>query len=513
MRLKPHVGLLITPTAIEAAQCSQTAEGIVDFDFYHHATLATPVVDEEGEILDATALSEALRAFWAHNGIKERNVVLGLSGSRAIARMVSLPRIPANQVEQAVLSEAEQYTQFRDAEPMVDHFTVEADEDATTVFYAASTQPLIDAYVQALKAAKLNLKAVDLVQFASLRNLANERPSREAGWDGVVVLPGRLVITAWSTKELQTWREVTLPAADEGQLNQFIETEVSRTVRADAADHGELLVAGATLADSARLATYFSAHTDLPLRAIGLDRWTHRVPAEVFGTLSPAVLGLALWGAETGIPSLDVSHRAGQTRDLLGPLLAALERLLADRTRVAAVVSVLAGLGVTLAGTWWFGSFHLGGQNRLLQAEIDSLAATNAGLTARVLGLEKETGINDLVLKVIGEASRPNLTIAFLDELAELMPPDAFVEQLQAETPDQMLLMGRSASQGAGLQLARTISGYREVGAVEVVDLLRSDDGTYNYRMRIRLLDLPPLAVPAATAAVPAALPEGVPQR
>ncbi|MEB3328577.1 MAG: pilus assembly protein PilM [Candidatus Sericytochromatia bacterium] len=514
MRLKPHVGLLITPTAIEAARCSQGEGGAVGFDFYHRATLATPLVDEEGEILDAPALGVALAAFWEQNRIRDRHVVLGLSGSRAIARMVSLPRIPANQLEQVVLSEAEQYTQFRDAEPRVDYFTVEADEDTTTVFYAATTQQLVDAYAQALKAARLNLKAVDLVQFAALRDLAHARSEREAGWDGVVVMPGRLVITRWSVASLQTWREVTLPpalAADEDQLNQFIETEVSRTCQVEGGR--DLLVSGPSLADSARLATYFSAHTDLPLRAAGLDDWTRRVPTDAFATISPAVLGLALWGLEPRVPSLDPSHRAASARDMLGPLRDLADRMAHDRGAALGGFAALGGLVATLLGSFWYGQVQLQGQNEVLRREIAALQAANSLAAARVARLEQELGVNTLVLQVIGEQARPNLTINFLDELADLMPPDAFVEELQAETPEHLLLLGRSASQGAGLWLAQKISTYREVARVTVLDLLRSDDGTYNFRLRVALQVPPPEPSPAPSTAPSTTPQEGAPSR
>ena len=136
---KTYVGLLITPTSIEAAQCSKNEAGEISFDFYHHMAMADSVVDEEGDITNAEALGKALAEFWKENDIKTKNVVLGLSGKRAIARLVSLPRIPANQLQQVILSEAEQYTLFRDEEPFVDYFTVDADTETSTVFWSRLT--------------------------------------------------------------------------------------------------------------------------------------------------------------------------------------------------------------------------------------------------------------------------------------------------------------------------------------------------------------------------------------
>ncbi|MDB5097592.1 MAG: PilM, partial [Cyanobacteria bacterium RYN_339] len=168
-RIKPFVGLLISPTSVEAVQCSRSESGEVSFDFYHHLATVEPLVDEDGDMANHEALGDVLAQLWKETGIKTRDVVLGLSGKRAIARLVPLPRIPANQLHQVVLSEAEQYTLFRDEEPLVDYFTVDTDDESTTVFYAAASQRLVNAYKAALKHAKLKLLAVDIAQYASLR--------------------------------------------------------------------------------------------------------------------------------------------------------------------------------------------------------------------------------------------------------------------------------------------------------------------------------------------------------
>lgn len=481
---KTYVGLLITPTAIEAAQCSRTEAGEISFDFYHHMAMADSVVDEEGDITNAEALGKALSEFWTVNDIKTRNVVLGISGKRAIARLVSLPRIPASQLQQVVLSEAEQYQLFRDEEPMVDYFTVDADTETSTVFYAAASQKLVNAYVHTLKEAKLKMVALDIAQFAALRQLVHFKLSDSDVWDGVIVMPTRLVITSWFGQKLLNWREVAsqrFEPGDEDQLYQLIETEVSRTLRPESGKEREIMVACTSLAESARIADYFQHHTDLPLQSAGIDYWARRVPADALGLVSPAVLGLALWGHEQKIPSLDLLNRGGKGNELFAGLQAYFENLKLDRSvGVAAGISAatfLFGMGCG----WYAGSNYLGGQNDVLKGEISALNVQNLGLTGRMADLNKQAAANEAVLGLIGGQAAPNLAVNFLAQVNDIVPADAWLQTITAKTPTTITVVGGSNSQSAGLTLARKISEFTEVAKTAVTDVSLKDSGQYEF--------------------------------
>ncbi len=481
---KTYVGLLITPTAIEAAQCSRNEAGEINFDFYHHMAMTDSVVDEEGDITNAEALGKALSEFWTINDIKTRNVVLGLSGKRAIARLVSLPRIPAAQLQQVVLSEAEQYQLFRDEEPFVDYFTVDADTETSTVFYAAASQKLINAYVHTLKEAKLKMVALDIAQFAALRQLVHFKLSDSDVWDGVIVMPTRLVITSWFGQKLLNWREVSAQRFEPGaedQLYQFIETEVSRTLRPESGKEREIMVACTSLAESARIADYFQYHTDLPLQSAGIDYWARRVPADALALVSPAVLGLALWGHEQRIPSLDLLNRTGKQSELLVSIQSYFENIKLDRSvGIAAGISAATFL-VGFAGLWYLGSNVIGGQNNVLRGEISTLTSTNAGLTATMANLTKQAAANEAILGLIGGQAAPNLTVNFVGQVNDIVPSDAWLTAVKAESPTSLRIEGGSNTQSAALTLAQKVAEFEEVAKIAVNDVTLSEEGYYTW--------------------------------
>ncbi|MEB3196728.1 MAG: pilus assembly protein PilM [Candidatus Sericytochromatia bacterium] len=490
MTVREHVGLLITPQAIEAAHCVLGDDGQIRFDFHHHLTLETSLVDEEGEVADSQALGEALATFWAANDIRCRHVVVGLYGRGAIARLVSLPRIPANQLQQVVLSEAEQYSVFREEEPLVDYFTVDTDTDTSTVFYAATSKRLLDAYAKALKVAKLSPLGFDLVHFAGLRQLVNARTTTTEHWDGVAVMALRLVITSWQGKNLQNWREVALQrheAQTDEQGYQQIETEVTRTLLEEAGTERELLVAGASLAESARLSDYFRSHTDTPLAAVGLEHWAKRVPPSALEHISPACLGLALWGYETAIPSLDLS-RSERFGGALGERLSVWwAGLNVDRSVGVAALLATLGLLTGAGGVAYMAYGVVGAENQRLEAEITGLTADTTVLNARLTALKLETDTNKAILDLIGEQAAPNLAVNLLAETSDIVPADAYLSRLSADTPTTVLLEGAATSQGSGLLLAHKLAELREVSRVSLLEVLRSEAGLFSFRIKAEI--------------------------
>lgn len=491
MRVKPFVGLLITPTSIEAVQCSKNEAGEISFDFYHHLVVEDPCVDEEGDITNPEALGELLATFWKDCDIKCRNVVLGLSGKRAIARLVPLPRIPANQLEQVILSEAEQYTLFRDEEPLVDYFTVETDMETSTVFYAAASQKLINVYKKALGNAKLKLMAIDIAQYAALRALAHFKLSDSDVWDGVIVLPARLVITSWFGQKLLNWREVSAQRWDEeddNQRYQFVETEISRTLRQEAGAPREILLARGSLAESARMSDHFQTHTDLHLQAAGIDYWCRRLPPEALEDVSPSVLGLGLWGYEQAIPNLDLLHRSGSKKnDFMDGLSSKLEALKLDRS--VAVAAAIGGMTFVLGagGMWYYGTQVVGQQNDTLKRQIATIKGESAVLTGKLASLQAQSDLNNQILALIGDQAGPNLAVSFMTQVNDVVPSDAWLYSLEAPTPGALVLKGGANSQSAGLTLASKITEFVEVSQVKIADLAQVEPGRYHYTIEVAI--------------------------
>lgn len=500
MKTKAHIGLYVTPQAIEVAQCEVDDAGEVRFTRYHRMQLPSPLVDDEGEVQDPKALGEALGWLWREHDLACRNVVVGLYGKLAIARLVSLPSIPMNQLKQVVLSEAEQYAVFRDEEPLVDFTTVEADDDSTTVFYMAASARLVEGYVQALKVARLSPLAFDLAHFASLRQLNQAGRTPDGAWDGVVVMPARLVITRWQAGTLRVWREVVLTRVESGvdeQVNQVIEAEVSRTLAGLPDGQRMAWVSGASFSDSIRLSEFFKSHTDFDLSVAGLAEWTHRVAPAALDTLSPACLGLALWGFEGGVPSLNPAKDSTMGGQFLEKLQVALAAFRFDRSIAAALIGALLGAG-TGVGAPWLWAQNVQRQIDALKREVAVLDSANGTLNARVSAMRLEADANQAILALMGPQAAPNLAIDLLAQSADIIPAEAYLSRVTAQNPAQVLLEGGSISQAAGLAFARQIAQFKEVARVQVLDVLRSDLGGYQFRIQTELRGMQ--ALPEASA-------------
>lgn len=511
-RTKPFVGLLITSAGVEAVQCTRHPEGEISFDFYHHLATLEPLVDEDGDVANHEALGEALAKLWAEAGIKTRDVVLGLSGKRAIARLVPLPRIPANQLHQVVLSEAEQYTLFRDEEPLVDYFTVDTEEDSSTIFYAAVSQRLVNAYRNAMKLAKLKLVAVDIAQYAALRSLVHFKLSDSEMWDGVIVMPGRVVITSWFGQKLLNWREVSSQRWDEEgqeQRYQFIETEISRTLRMEPGKEREILLAKGSLAESGEMSDYFRQFTDLPLQAAGVDYWCRRVPPEQLSNITPAALGLGLWNVEERIPTLDLLNRSTSKVDPFEQLreripVPAFDRSLGIAAGVAAV-TLLVGIGTT----YYIAHNVIGKRNAELKNQNQALSNGIAEKTAAKASLEQRAAADQQILQLIGDAAKTNPSVTFLTQINDLVPPDAWLTGISATDPNTFTVTGAANSQAAGLTLAQQIAEFREVDQVKVTDLTQTEPGRFEYTIDVTLS--PDAATMADAGASDAAAPAQAP--
>jgi Tfp pilus assembly protein PilN len=450
------------------------------------------------------ALGDVLARLWKEAGIKTRDVVLGLSGKRAIARLVPLPRIPANQLHQVILSEAEQYTLFRDEEPLVDYFTVDTDTESSTVFYAAASQRLVNAYKNALKHAKLRLMAVDIAQYAALRALVHFKLSDSEVWDGVIVLPGRLVITSWFGQKLLNWREVSSQRWEEegeDQRYQFIETEVSRTLRMEPGKEREILLAKGTLAESGEMADYFRYNTDLPLQAAGIDYWARRVPPEQLANITPAALGLGLWALDEHIPTLDVLNRATSKVDPFAELRERIPGFTFDRSVAIAggvsLVTLLMGVG----GTYYVATSVIGKKITELKNANTALTSAIGSKTAEKEQLSRREASNRQILELIGEGARTNPSVTFLTQINDIVPPDAWLTSVDATTPEVFELKGAASTQQSGLTLARAISEFREVDTVKVLDLKRTAPDRYEFTIDVTLSKTAQPAGPEPTAA------------
>ncbi|MDB5100599.1 MAG: hypothetical protein JWM80_5020, partial [Cyanobacteria bacterium RYN_339] len=310
-------------------------------------------------------------------------------------------------------------------------------------------------------------------------------------------------------QKLLNWREVSTQRwEDEGedQQYQFIETEVSRTLRIEPGKEREVLLARGTLAESGIMSDYFRNQTDLPLQAAGIDYWASRVPAEQLANITPAALGLGLWRYEDRIPTLDLLNRSTSKSDPFESLrerfpLPAFDRSLA----IAGTVSILAfilGMGATY---YW--------ANNVIGKKIHELKTANAGLTsmnaekmAKLESLKQREAADKQILELMGESARPNPAVTFFTQVNDIVPPDSWLTAIDATTPTTFVLKGSSLHQQAGLTLAQKVSEFQEVDQVKVTELSQVEPGRYAYVIDVSIDPTAvgvPLAPPAPAAVAP----------
>jgi hypothetical protein len=74
-----------------------------------------------------------------------------------------------------------------------------------------------------------------------------------------------------------------------------------------------------------------------------------------------------------------------------------------------------------------------------------------------------------------------------LAQVNDIVPADAWLYSMEAQTPEVLMLKGGANSQSAGLTLARKITEFVEVSQVKVNDLVETEPGRYEYTIEIAI--------------------------
>ncbi|MBC7631927.1 type IV pilus biogenesis protein PilM, partial [Aeromicrobium sp.] len=168
------VGLDITPTALVAVSLRKKgrAYGIAT----HAETPLAPGIVADGEVLDADALADAIRAFWAEHGIKERTVAVGIANQRCVTRIIEMPRIKSSkQLREALSFEVADNLPIPIEEVIWDHHTVARWKDADSGgekerhVVVMAYRESVEGYRDAIVRAGLKVARIDLAAFALMR--------------------------------------------------------------------------------------------------------------------------------------------------------------------------------------------------------------------------------------------------------------------------------------------------------------------------------------------------------
>ncbi len=129
----------------------------------------TPELLVGQEEIDMDVMAEFLKSIFSQYKIKNKNVALALNSSFVITKTVSMPLVVDEEIQQAVMWEAEQYAPFGMDQVNVSYqiMNKNVEKNEMTVLIVLTKKAIVESYVMALKKAKLNVKIIDVDIFAA----------------------------------------------------------------------------------------------------------------------------------------------------------------------------------------------------------------------------------------------------------------------------------------------------------------------------------------------------------
>ncbi len=138
----------------------------------------TPENIFDKEELDKDILSEFLKTIFSDYKIKNRNVAVALSSSFIITKTVSMPLVVDEEIEQAVMWEAEQYAPFGIDQVNVSYQILKKDKEKNEmiILIVLVRKDIVESYADALSKARLKVRVVDVDVFAMANAFFENEP-------------------------------------------------------------------------------------------------------------------------------------------------------------------------------------------------------------------------------------------------------------------------------------------------------------------------------------------------
>lgn len=134
----------------------------------------------EGEIVDVEAASFTLSQLWKSAGFNSKEVIIGLASPRVVVRLIDLPFMNEEELQNALKYQAQDYIPIPLEEAILDakivgEFLNENEEKMIEVLLVAAQKDLINNIVKATEAVGLKPQVIDLSGFAIVRSLLPEQ--------------------------------------------------------------------------------------------------------------------------------------------------------------------------------------------------------------------------------------------------------------------------------------------------------------------------------------------------
>lgn len=165
MATKNGIGLDIGSSSIKIIQLREKAKG-VHLDAFDMRILPPEAV-VDGALLNFTTIVEKIKDLTRSNKIRNREVVVGVSGHSVIIKKISLPEMTPQELEESIQWEAEQYIPFdiKDVEVDVQILNPRAGQGQMDVLLVAAKKDVISDYESVVAEAGLKPIVVDVDTF------------------------------------------------------------------------------------------------------------------------------------------------------------------------------------------------------------------------------------------------------------------------------------------------------------------------------------------------------------
>ena len=156
-----------------------------------------PGAVRDGEVVDAGAVSVAIRRLWSEGGFKSKRVVIGVANQRVIVRLAEMPTMTESDLQASLRYEAQELIPIPvddailDFQILDDVITNDGDP-RMRVLLAAAQRDMVRGHLAALEGASLRADVVDVVPFAMVRALRwTSNPFEfEGGAEAIVCIGG-----------------------------------------------------------------------------------------------------------------------------------------------------------------------------------------------------------------------------------------------------------------------------------------------------------------------------------
>ena len=210
------VGLDIGTSAIRAVELTVDTGGLPILEAFGQVGLPPGAV-VNGEVRDRSQVVQGLQRVWHEGGFKERRVVLGVAGLRAITRELDMPPLNPDELDDAVRFQADQVVPFpmdqtAISSKVIAQFTDEDGAPQIRVLVAAAHRELIDGVVGVVQEAGLEPVGIDL-DTAALARALNDPGYAEGAEVVVSVGAGLTMVVVHQKGQLQFVRTIDLGGA------------------------------------------------------------------------------------------------------------------------------------------------------------------------------------------------------------------------------------------------------------------------------------------------------------